>query len=261
MKVLGRDLILSINNKNLACAKSCDLSLDTDFIEVCAPDGGEWEDYIPSTNSWGCSASALCTTMEYFDQLEQIWHDRTMITLRMYDTKMGCFYKGNAYIKKLNVVGNDKGLVTMSVTFQPKGELLKATKETMDIDNATQIPGFTMYWPETGKKYVYLRSVESGGGVRVLPYYTAAYDVRINAYHKIVVLKAQVSEVEGWLEDLNTKAFNDAAILYAGAGEETSAVKKGGSILGSNLTVVVNEGDATLTYPPDKLKRNFMKAI
>ena len=222
MKVLGRDLILSINNTNLACAKSCDLSLNTDFIEVCAPDGGEWEDYIPSTNSWGCSASALSTTMEYFDQLEQIWHDRTMITLRMYDTKMGCFYKGNAYIKKLTVVGNDKGLVTMSVTFQPKGELLKATKEYINqaFWQAYFYRNRQLFFSLTGRDYAYLQTNDDNNKMVFYNEVTFTKKARVYISNAIVVVKAREGAVERWLSDaesLNeaTIAFNAAAVMYA----------------------------------------------
>ena len=54
--ILGKNLILTVgdDSRGLAASKSCDLSIDTDFIEVCSPVNGSWKEYLPTINSWIC---------------------------------------------------------------------------------------------------------------------------------------------------------------------------------------------------------------
>lgn len=236
--VQGKNLLLSVNNETIAAAKTCALDLNTDFLETCSPTDGEWRDYLPTINSWGCSADALCASMEYFDQLEKIWHDRTKVTLRFWDTDMGCFYKGSAYIKNLRTTGQVGSTVTMSVTFQPTGELQRATKTIIQMDNESAFDDYYLFWPETGRKYVFIREYEQSEIYYCERTFTTM--TRIDARHKVMVCKGAATTILGYIEDQATQYLNNAAVLYARNDEEAHTVVSPGT-----YTFLLNASDDT----------------
>jgi hypothetical protein len=212
----GKDLILSIDDEAIAAARSCDLDLQTDFIDVCAPNSGVWKESNPTTNSWGCSASALCTTMEYFDKLEQLWHDRTKITLRFWDKSMWCFYKGDAYIKSLKTSGKAGSLVELQATFQPTGELVKATKTVVDWSNDAQtFYNLILFRALTGRPYVYCQQKTSK--YTYIVEVTVAKPTRFFLVNGAVLFKGTKNEALDLMDALDSAAFNAKVVGMSGA--------------------------------------------
>ena len=235
--VQGKNLLLSVNNETIAAAKTCALDLNTDFLETSSPTEGDWRDYLPTIKSWGCSADALCASMDYFDQLEKIWHNGTKVTLRFWDSEMGCFYKGYAYIKNLHTTGQVGSTVTMSVTFQPTGELQRAIKTEIQISNSeTAIDTYYLFWPETGRKYVFIREDDNENILYVERTFTTM--TRIDALHKIIVCKGTATTVLGYIEAQATQNLNNAAVLYARTDEDAHTVVPPGT-----YTFLLNDSD------------------
>lgn len=227
--VHGKDLILSIDGTVIAAAKSCDLDLQTDFIEVCSPIGGQWKNYIPTTNSWGCSASALCTTMEYFDQLEQLWHDRTKVTLRFWDEEMWCLYKGYAYISNLKTSGPVGSLVSLQAQFQTLGELEKAVRVEIDPehDQSYLYEEMEMFWALTGCKRVYIKDKMTAPVVDILvKEITVTARTRFHLVDGVVIGKPGIEDA---ISDHDSEEFNKLALGYARNGETLDIILPAGT--------------------------------
>lgn len=218
----GKDLILSIDDEVIAAARSCDLDLQTDFIDVCAPNSGVWKESIPTTNSWGCSASSLCTTMEYFDYLEQLWHDRTKITLRFWDKAMWCFYKGDAYIKSLKTSGKAGSLVELQAIFQPTGELVKATKTVVDFSEVYTYSGYILFRALTGRPYVYCQK-KSGSTTKMINV-SVAKRTRFHLTNGAILFKGYYFEAIDLMYALDTAAFNANVVCMSKSTSSNNAV-------------------------------------
>ena len=60
MVIKGKDVLIfkvvTVNgteqNQNIAAAKSCDISVDSDSIEVSGPTSGQWREYIAGRKTW-----------------------------------------------------------------------------------------------------------------------------------------------------------------------------------------------------------------
>ena len=63
MIIHGRNLIVKIGNVAIAAAKSCDLQVDCEEIEVASPDTGAWRQYVAGRKSWQVNTGHLVTAV------------------------------------------------------------------------------------------------------------------------------------------------------------------------------------------------------
>ena len=59
MKILGRNLTIKVGNTAVAAARSCEVSVEAETIEVSSPSTGEWRSFIAGRKSWSVSCSYL----------------------------------------------------------------------------------------------------------------------------------------------------------------------------------------------------------
>lgn len=59
MALLGKNLIISDSSGIIAAAKSCDIDVDADIIEVSSVTTGVWRNYIAGRKGWSVSVSHL----------------------------------------------------------------------------------------------------------------------------------------------------------------------------------------------------------
>lgn len=141
MKVHGKDVILSIDEIAVAGARSCELNVEQDFIQVCSPVSGRWRDFIPSTIGWTASIDMLATTMANPKAwLAEMKRSQTPLTMRYYDTKMGMYQVGEVWISNWQNGAQVGSLATFSVQLQGKGELRDADERDYPI-----LVGDTLY--------------------------------------------------------------------------------------------------------------------
>lgn len=132
--ILGKDLILSTPSVGvIAAAKSCQIKLNTDFIEVCAPTDGAWKQYKPAINSWEVSCEMLITTAGGLNSLRSLVANHTIFQIRFYDSGTNILWGGATYIKSFDVTGRVGSLATLSVSFQPSGKLYTSEWETVNL--------------------------------------------------------------------------------------------------------------------------------
>lgn len=55
----GRNLIIKLDGKAIAAAKSCDIQIQTDMIEVSSPTAGRYRKYIAGRTDWSVNTSHL----------------------------------------------------------------------------------------------------------------------------------------------------------------------------------------------------------
>lgn len=55
----GKDLIISAEGTALYGAKSCDINVDCETVEVASPTSAQWRDFIAGRKSWSVSCGYL----------------------------------------------------------------------------------------------------------------------------------------------------------------------------------------------------------
>ena len=209
--IQGKDLILSLNGAPLAASTTCELSTDTDFIEVCPPIGGEWKDYIPTQHGWDVSAGCLMATMENFDNLLKMQKAKQQLEISFYDKGLQVFYKGATYIKHLDIIGRYGNLAKMSVAFQPCGELRMAGAQVIDMTTG-ESTGRMLGWG-TGEGHIYITDRSSGGPAANIYELTLTKDTRFTLLERGAIINADADTVSGWIMGKNESDLNAAAIL------------------------------------------------
>ena len=215
----GKDLILTIDsvwglNTALAGSKTCDVDVETDFIEVASPTEGGWKNYIPTINSWGLSAGLLLAKPETYNMLFGYQTNHTMLTVRFYDPEMGMYYKGNTYIKGLKMTGNVGSLVSISLSFQPTGPLTPATVTDFTCGGEGKtINDFKIDWEGTTPEIVDEDRVPTDS----IDWYeidvTGKAKTRISVDRYIIVIKDTAENVTTLIETKDNTTLLSKAVL------------------------------------------------
>lgn len=243
--IQGKDLILSLNGAPLAASTTCELSIDTDFIEVCPPTGGEWKDYLPTQHGWDVSAGCLMATMENFDNLLKMQKSKQRLEVSFYDQGLQVFYKGATYIKKLNIIGNYGNLAKMSVAFQTCGELETATAAIIDMRAGTVISGKNIIFGIYETIMIGNRSDRSIYAKGL----TIHTDTRFTIPKGMVVLKGDISDIEALINAHDNEALIAAIIISNGTVPSKSVVHKTTTTQAITIlstSVVVNNTQPTI---------------
>ena len=61
--ILGRDILVKLNGTAVAAAKSCELDISCDLIEVSSPFDGIFKKYITERKSWSVSVGKFVTSV------------------------------------------------------------------------------------------------------------------------------------------------------------------------------------------------------
>lgn len=236
----GRDLILSINGTPIAASTTCDLSTTTDFIEVCAPTDGEWKDYIPTQHGWDVSAGCLIATMENHSLLLTMQKSKQRLELSFYDKGLQVFYKGDAYIKKLDTVGNYGNLAKMSVAFQPCGELKAATAQVINMTTG-ESTGRMLGWG-MGEGRIYIMNRYSGDPFANTYELILTKDTRFTLLGRGAIINADADTVTNWIMSNNEESINAAAIIvHPTWGQKTDVIRvPSGEV---KVTVIMNSNE------------------
>lgn len=237
----GRDLILSINGTPIAASTTCDLSTTTDFIDVCAPTGGEWKDYIPTQHGWEVSAGCLMVDMSNFDQMFKWQKSKQRLDLSFYDSGLQTFYKGSAYIKKLNTTGNYGSLAKFSVAFQPCGELKSATAQQIDMTSGTTVSGVRMVFIKGLSAITMMNMPSSTIYVREV---TVSTDTRITIQQGTVLVMGTAATVKSWLSEQNTSLINSSIIAMNADAAPKPIVHK--TTTTQTFSIVMNQGQLSI---------------
>lgn len=243
--ILGKNLILTVGDENrgLAASKSCDLSIDTDFIEVCSPVDGSWKDYLPTINSWSASVDMLVASLSDHKALLKKQDNKEKLMCCFFDTDLQEFYKGYCYIKGLRIKGTIGGLATMGVTLQPTGKLDWADEETLSIDLASAYPRMLGLLVGTNTVTVMDRTA---GDPQLIAWEVMVTNETRFTIKRAAIINQPLSVVEGWIMSKDSSNIQASAIAV-----ETSYVNKDVIVKPSGelrVTILQNDNNATF-YP------------
>lgn len=208
--ILGKNLILTVGDENrgLAASKSCQLSIDTDFIEVCSPVNGSWKDYLPTINSWSASVDMLVASLSDHKALLKKQDNKEKLMCCFFDTDLQEFYKGYVYIKGLQIKGTIGSLADMSVSLQPTGKLNWADEVGIDMSTGSVVQNKALRWNSLGE----ITILPTGVGINYKEL-TISNDTRITLPSSGVVLNASAADVETMLNNNDSTSINASAIL------------------------------------------------
>lgn len=223
--ILGKNLILTVGDvsRGLAASKSCNLSIDTDFIEVCSPVNGSWKEYLPTINSWSASVDMLVASLSDHKELLKKQDNKEKLMCCFFDTDLQEFYKGYCYIKGLQIKGTIGSLATMNVSLQPTGKLEWADEVEMSMDEGEAKPNVSLVFYEVTNRVVVVRRI---GYSVLIQRIIIDNDTRITLGMKGVVVNASYSDVSTMLINEDSAALNAAAVLINSGEDEKSVIIK-----------------------------------
>lgn len=209
--ILGKNLIMTLgdNNRGIAASKSCQLSIDTDFIEVCSPVEGSWKDYLPTINSWSASVDMLVASLSDHKALLKKQDNKEKLMCCFFDINLQEFYKGYVYIKGLRIKGTIGGLADMSVNLQPTGKLEWADETEIDMKDGVLVSDRYMVFGDTNNVKI---MPYTGEGI-YLQELRITQDTRITLPSEGVVINANASDAATIINQLNYPSLNNNTIL------------------------------------------------
>lgn len=116
----GRNLIVKIDDTAVAGSRSCSLTMQSDLLEVTAPNEGEYNHYIAGRKEWQvkCSFLVIDNAFKTFPMMVG-----QTVTLEFVD-RNGVGLHGQAIVKQCEISSAISNLAQGSFTFQGNGELL-----------------------------------------------------------------------------------------------------------------------------------------
>jgi predicted secreted protein len=235
--ILGKNLTMTLSSNGtsvIAASKSCNLQVDTDFIEVCSPVDGSWKEYIPSIKSWSASVDMLVSSLTDHKQLLQLQNNYTKLTCLFFDEGLQECYKGYCYIKNLKLTGTVGSLATMSVALQTTGRLEMAEATPINMTLGTAIDSRKINFVQD------VVSIANSSRDSVSLYeIQVANDTRITLSVSGIVVEDSLSNTSTMISDLNNTGLNNAAILINSSNGEKSVVATKKSTT-YPVTVIVN---------------------
>ena len=121
--VQGKDLLLTVNGRNIAASTGCTITMQQDFIDVASPTDGRAKRVMPSTYGWSASAECICASGIGADTLMGYIEQGTELQVSFYDRKKGLFRKGTAYVSNVQASGSMGSLAKVQVQLQGSGAL------------------------------------------------------------------------------------------------------------------------------------------
>lgn len=240
--ILGKNLIMTLgdNNRGLAASKSCNLSIDTDFIEVCSPVEGSWKEYLPTIKSWSASIDTLVASLSDHKALLQKQDNNEMLFCCFFDNDFHEFYKGNCYIKNIDLKASVGGLATMSVGIQPTGKLNWSEETEINMTHGVLVAEKYMLFNSTN--YVMINHDRDGG--IYLQELIITQDTRITLPSRGMVIKASASDAATMINALNDSSLNANAIMVNEISNTSKSVVIKKQASAYPVTILVNSGDS-----------------
>lgn len=106
----------------IAAARSCEINIDGDQLEVSSPNDGAWQHFVAGRKGWSISVGYLLGAGTFPTEAAMV---NTTVTVVVYDgtTKM----QGSAIVKSWHATGNLSNLATGSFVFLGNGPLSPVT--------------------------------------------------------------------------------------------------------------------------------------
>lgn len=122
MIVLGRNLIIKVNGTAIAGAKSCEINIQGEDIEVASATQQQWREFMSGRKTWTVSCSHLipATGTPMRSNAEMV---NTRVTLLLQTGLENDILSGQAIVKQWSATGAVGALAKGSFSFQGTGQL------------------------------------------------------------------------------------------------------------------------------------------
>lgn len=104
----------------VAEAKSCEIDVACDAIEISSPTSGQWREFLAGRKEWSVSLSHLVPAGTIPTDVSMIG---TTVTLVLYERDSGLQLSGSALVVAWRTVATVGNLCTGTFTFKGSGEL------------------------------------------------------------------------------------------------------------------------------------------
>lgn len=104
----------------VAGAKSCEIDVACDAIEISSPTSGQWREFLAGRKEWSVSLSHLVTAGNIPTDVAMIG---TTVTLVLYERASGLQLSGSALVTSWRTVATVGNLCTGTFTFKGNGAL------------------------------------------------------------------------------------------------------------------------------------------
>lgn len=118
----GRNLIIKVNGTAIAGAKSCEINVEGEQIEVASPTTGTWKKFIASRKEWSVSCGHLLPASGTPLKSEAAMVNTT-VTLTVQSDMSGDTMTGQAIVKSWKASGTIGNLAQGTFSFRGTGAL------------------------------------------------------------------------------------------------------------------------------------------
>lgn len=125
-KVLGKDILLKVENQVVAHAKSHTLDISVSTIDTADKDSGGWSDALPGIISWSISMDALVNYGENKSNfLNMFWGINAAKKVVVVFETEGVIFNGEALITSLSQNAPNGEIASWSTTLTGTGQLME----------------------------------------------------------------------------------------------------------------------------------------
>lgn len=116
--MLGNDVIIYVDGTAVAAAKSCDIDVKSEVIEVASPDTGIYRKYIAGRRSWDVTVNCLVTDTLASNVMKVGDNVRLTMGVRVRNHPTADRLTGYAIITEMRISGSRGNLATGSFRFK-----------------------------------------------------------------------------------------------------------------------------------------------
>lgn len=118
----GRNLIIKVNGTAIAGARSCDINISGEEIEVASATQGKWREFITGREEWSVTCNHLlpASGTPLRSSAEMV---NTTVTIRMESGRYGDVLTGRAIVKSWRTTGTLGNLAQGTFSLRGSGLL------------------------------------------------------------------------------------------------------------------------------------------
>ena len=118
----GRNLIIKVNGTAIAGARSCDINISGEEIEVATVTKGKWREFITGREEWSVTCNHLlpASGTPLRSSADMV---NTTVTIRMESGRYGDVLTGKAIVKSWRTTGTLGNLAQGTFSFRGSGPL------------------------------------------------------------------------------------------------------------------------------------------
>lgn len=118
----GNNIIVMVGNNAIAAAKSCEVEMSTELIEVSSPSSGTARSYVAGKTEWKVNVNRLLAdTSVMYQAVLQVG---TSVTLKVQvRNKSSDYLTGTAIVKSVKMTASRGDLVKFAISFVGTSEL------------------------------------------------------------------------------------------------------------------------------------------